>query len=146
MTNTSRCRISGWVLLALIGGSGARAQESGAKGTVGDVLTVCEVLESADKYDGKNICVRGEVITDRHGYSLRCSNASPKLRELWRPFPMEISLQRAVGSESSRTIKRMETLLCFLRESTARELEVQIVATYAGTLRLGDARRSTYYG
>lgn len=97
VTNTSRCGIYGWVLLALIGGSGARAQESGAKGTVGDVLTVCEVLESADKYDGKTICVRGEVITDRHGYSLRCSNASPTLCELWRPFPMEISLQRAVG-------------------------------------------------
>jgi hypothetical protein len=38
----------------------------------------------------------------------------------------------------------MDTLLCFLHESTAKELGVQITATYTGTLRVGEVRQSPF--
>jgi len=134
MTNVSRRTLPGCALL-LACGLVAAAQGPNATGRGESVLTVCDVLAKADEYNGKTIRVRGEVITGRHGYSLRCSNAPPRLRELWHPFPLEISLQPAVSAESSKTIKRMDTLLCFLHESTAKELGVQILTTYTGTIR-----------
>jgi hypothetical protein len=99
------------------------------------VLSVCEVLEKVDGYNGKTIQVQGELIAGRHGYSLESSNCSPKLRAEWKGFPMALSLRCDASSRSSSSIKRMDALLCFLHESTARDLGVQITAVFVGTLR-----------
>ncbi len=110
-----------------------------------NTVTVCNIFEDLKSYSGKIIEVRGELVTGREIFVLRQEGCLSKYTTDNREWPAALDLAEA-GSAGVKppvvfrldedSIKRMDKLLCFLHESTAAELGVEITATFVGELRV----------
>jgi len=132
------------LLLALVSDRSLMSQEPRAELST---IPVCRLFEDLRSYSGRMVQVRGRLITSRRGWALGEDNCPHAFETYGLKWGTAVELQRAgsglvkppVGfSPDIAALDRMEKLLCFLNETTAEELGVQIVGTFVGELRTRD--------
>jgi hypothetical protein len=117
--------------------------ESVEQGTI----TICQLFQDLRAYSGKTIRIRGELETGRHIFALGHQGCPVRFSAGGLEWPTVVDLRSKLAESPTAfdvnrsSIERMDKLLCFLDESTASELGVEVEATFIGELRVREQYR-----